>query len=171
MYVQAFPIAGRLKAVAADLLRLLNSPSTRWNSDELPPAMMSFSPRRVTVLICFSCLVHSSVASGLLPERWIENIAATDGSVQQSLVFRTTRGVGYRVESSGDLVNWVHEEEIYGMGHEFVVPMRQFTPPPPLPPGSPPVALPPRPEAAPTLMMAALKWRRGGHGDTPEIAR
>jgi hypothetical protein len=72
---------------------------------------------------------RSAVASDLLPDRWVENVAATDGSVQQSLVFRTVAGVNYRVESSGDLTTWVQEEVMYGMGHELVIPMRQFTPP------------------------------------------
>ena len=71
-------------------------------------------------------------------EGWIENIPATDQSVRQCYIFETVPGVKYRVESSHDLSEWTPEDEIYGLGHEFVVTMREFTPPPPPEPGSEP---------------------------------
>lgn len=73
-------------------------------------------------------------ARDLAPDYWVENVMATDDSVQQSLVFRTVPGVAYRVETTENLTSWTAGDEIYGMGHEYVVPVREFTPPPP-PPG------------------------------------
>lgn len=37
----------------------------------------------------------------------------------------------YTVETSDDLAKWTQHETIYGLGHEYVVTMRKFTPPPP----------------------------------------
>lgn len=93
----------------------------------------------------------AAISRDLVPAYWIENIEATDTSIQQSLVFTTTKGVLYTVERSHDLVGWTPDEtfglggEIYGMSHDCVVPMRQFTPPTASPPGggTPPAGQPP----------------------------
>lgn len=76
------------------------------------------------LLVSASCFGHE-----LLPPYWLENVTATDGSTQECLVFQSTAGVNYRVEVSEDLKTWNTQWELYGMGHEFVVPMREVTPP------------------------------------------
>lgn len=83
-------------------------------------------------------------ARDLVPEYWLEDIPANDQSLQKCLVFRTVAGVGYRVESSADLDSWQTDYQLYGMGHEFVVPVHEIAPPPPPDPEEdPPPALPP----------------------------
>lgn len=85
-----------------------------------------------TAICLFIVCTGSSVAlpENFLPDGRIENLAATDSSVQQCYIFRTVPGVRYRVESSHDLAQWTPDEEIYGLGHEFSVAMREFTPAP-----------------------------------------
>ncbi len=97
--------------------------------------------------LCFAiglALSSPAFTRDFRPEGRIENIQVDDSSVQQSYIFRTIPGVLYRVESSHDLSQWTAEDEIYGLGQEYVVPMREFTPPPPPEPGTPP-ATPPTP--------------------------
>jgi hypothetical protein len=106
-------------------------------------------------------LVSSSLAREFRPEGRLENIPASDTSVQQSYIFRTVPGVLYRVESSHDLSNWTAGEEIYGMGHEFVTAMYEFTPPPPAPPGTPP-ATPPVPAIHASLRIRPSSGTAGG---------
>jgi hypothetical protein len=79
------------------------------------------------------CLILSTSAfsQDFRPESHFETIPAADSSVQECYVFRTKAGLRYTVESSHDLTNWTAQEEIYGLGHEYVVTMRQYTPPPP----------------------------------------
>ena len=84
----------------------------------------------------------------LLPARWFENIPATDDSIQRTLVFKSTAGVLYTVETSNNLTDWNTEETFYGLGHDVFVPMYEYTPPPPPPPGTPPAELPPSPSDA-----------------------
>ncbi len=113
-------------------------------------------------IVCSAIIIQGVAARDILPQYWIENIPAADGSIQQSLVFQTVAGVQYLVESSNNLTAWNVEEEIYGMGHQFVVAIRQFTPPPPPLPGNPPAVLPPRPVAAPTLIFQPASGTEGG---------
>lgn len=86
-------------------------------------------------------LATLAAARDLPAEYRIENIPATDTSVQTSLVFKTVKGVRYVVQRSHDLEAWSPDEtfgaggEIYGMSHECVVPMREFTAPSSPPPG------------------------------------
>lgn len=42
--------------------------------------------------------------------------------------FENTPGVHYQVEVSNDLLDWTPTDEVYGLGHEYVVTMREFTP-------------------------------------------
>ncbi len=72
-----------------------------------------------------------------LPPRWMEDVSALDGSVQTSWVFRSTAGVGYRVEFSRDLQDWEEIGNIYGLGHEHVVPLVERAPAPPPDPEAP----------------------------------
>ncbi|NQX02705.1 hypothetical protein HQ447_18755 [bacterium] len=85
------------------------------------------------------CLILSTSAfsQDFRPESHFETIPAADSSVQECYVFRTKAGLRYTVESSHDLTNWTPQEEIYGLGNEYVVTLRQYTPPPPPPPGAP----------------------------------
>lgn len=88
-----------------------------------------------------SVLLPAVGARDLIPEYWIENLPATDTSVQTSLVFQTVKGVLYTVERSHDLDEWLPDEafgeggRVYGLSHECAVPMREFTPPPEPPQG------------------------------------
>jgi hypothetical protein len=99
----------------------------------------------------------------LLPARWFENIPATDDSIQRTLVFKSTAGVLYTVETSNNLTDWNTEETFYGLGHDVLVPMYEYTPPPPPPPGTPPAELPPRP------LFASLTLRREASPGTGTI--
>ncbi len=103
------------------------------------------------------------------PATRLENIPLADSSIQQCVVFRTTAGVHYTVESSGDFVNWTPQDEIYGFGHEYVVTMREFTPPPAATPPVTPLA--PAINASVRLQPAAgpaggtlVSWRSLDHG-------
>jgi hypothetical protein len=78
-----------------------------------------------------------SKAFDMLPERWFEDIPAGDTSVQRCCVFRTVPGVVYQVETSHDLETWTSDPEIYGLGHEHVVPLLELIPPPPPDPQNP----------------------------------
>ena len=100
--------------------------------------------RPVSGIIAIAVLLSPlSQARGLLPAYWIENVEGTDGSIQQSLVFQTTKGVGYTVEWSDNLSSWNPDQSldgeggVYGLSQQCVVPIREFTPPPPSapPPG------------------------------------
>lgn len=96
------------------------------------------------VVLLSAAPISGACARDLAPAYRIENLPATNDSVQTSLIFQTTAGVRYVVERSHDLVQWDPDEtfgtngEIYGMGHECAVPMREFTPPPTPPPGGDP---------------------------------
>ena len=91
----------------------------------------------VSAAALISAVALSAPARNFRPDMSFENVPAGDESIQQCLVFPTTPGVGYRVEWSHDLTDWTTDEEVYGLGFDFVVAMREFTPPPPPPePGS-----------------------------------
>ena len=90
-------------------------------------------------------LVATAGARDFRPAWRLENIPAGDSSIQQCYVIQTTPGVEYTVESSNDLSTWTPQEELYGLGNEYVITMREFTPPPTPPPGTltaSPLALP-----------------------------
>lgn len=97
----------------------------------------------------------------LLPTYWIENVLAEDGSTQSSLVFRTVPGVRYTVECSHNVTEWTELGSLYGLGHEFVTPMRLYTAPPPPPPGDPTPA-PLNPVRIVSLRMAPATGEAGG---------
>ena len=92
----------------------------------------------------------------------MEEIPATDGSIQKCLIFETIPGVDYRVEVSDDLAEWSTESETYGMGYEFAIPVREAVPPPPPGPGDPPAPI------GPPVAFAALRMQRssGAEGGT-----
>lgn len=94
--------------------------------------------RSFLILSCLPCVS----ASELLPARWFEELVATDGSTQRSLVFRTVPGVSYRVEVSDDLDSWETVSEIYGLGQEHPVPLVEMQPAPAGGPAPPPVPPP-----------------------------
>ncbi|WP_367873902.1 hypothetical protein [Luteolibacter sp. Populi] len=103
-------------------------------------------PSCIRLLLRLTLIWHLTLghAQGrdLVPERWMEDMQAVDGSVQRCLIFRTVPGVNYRVEVSNDLVGWLPEMEIYGLGQEIAAPLVEFMPPPPTesPEPGPPVS-------------------------------
>ncbi len=107
-------------------------------------------------------------AQDINPEYRLENVTATDGSVQQSLVFRSIAGVVHTVQVSDNLTDWNPYTitgagdggEVYGLGGEIVVPLRQFTPPPPPPPGG--GGDPPPPGGPAVVASLVLRHATGG---------
>ena len=140
-------LRGELKAVAADYCQLLNSPST-WKDLScqafyMKPILLVLLAVMSGVSLVFSQSEVPTISfRDFLPEGHMENIPLADSSIQQCYIFRTMAGVSYTVESSTDLTNWASQDEIYGLGHEYVVTMREYTPPPPPPPGTPPASRP-----------------------------
>ncbi len=107
-------------------------------------------------------------AQDIKPQYRLENLPATDGSVQQSLVFRSIPGVVHTVQVSDNLTDWNPYTitgagdggEVYGLGGEIVVPLRQFTPPPPPPPGG--GGDPPPPGGPAIVASLVLRHATGG---------
>jgi hypothetical protein len=96
------------------------------------------------------------------PEARFENIPATNASVLQCYVFQTSAGVGYQVEVSNDMLHWTATDEIYGLGHEYVVTMREFTPAPPPEPGASPSPSPSAPTKCVSIRMQPATGMAGG---------
>lgn len=171
-------LRGRLKTAAVDCLRLINSPSTRNDSSA---SLFHFNPATMKSLPVVLCLFLATLASArdFRPESHFENVALADSSVQQCYVLQTTAGVRYTVESSNDLSHWTEQEEIYGLGNEYVVTMREYAPAPPPPPGTPPTVRPAFPARNASLMLrrsagpaggTVISWRSLDHGG-PGIRR
>ncbi len=167
------------KAVAVDYVRLSNSPSTRKDS-VLVLCKLSFLLFTMKYLTTFLSLVLMSMAFArdFRPASHLENIPAYNSSIQECYVFETAPGVAYTVEVSNNLSNWTPQDEIYGLGGEYAVAMREFTPPPPPPPGTPPanpptlatnVSLRLQP-ASGTAGGVVVAWRSLDH-DGPMIVR
>ena len=95
----------------------------------------------VVPLLMLMGSLDAAYSRDFLPARWFEDIPASDESVQRSLVFQTIPGVVYQVETSQDLSNWTSGPEIYGLGHEHIVPLLEVIAPPPPEPLSGPVNL------------------------------
>ena len=102
-------------------------------------------PMKLPHVLLLLIVASTAIARDFRPEGYLENIPASDSSVQECYVFRTTAGVRYTVQFSNDLTTWTDQDEIYGFGNEYVVTMRQFTAPPVLEPGEPPLP-PPGPD-------------------------
>jgi len=67
------------------------------------------------------------------------------------------------VQFSNDLTTWTDQDEIYGFGNEFVVPMRQFTAPPVPEPGAPSLPQPnPTPRMNASIRMEGYSGALGG---------
>ncbi len=119
------------------------------------------------LLIPLVLLCGSLYARDINPDYWLENVTATDGSVQQCLVFRSIPGVLHTVLVSETLTDWQPYEiigqagQIYGLGGEIVVPLRQFTPPSPPPPGGG-GGNPPPPGGPAILASLVLRHATGG---------
>jgi hypothetical protein len=109
-----------------------------------------------------------------LPERWFEDIPASDTSVQRSYVFQSIPGVVYQFETSSDLSTWTSESEIYGLGHQHVIPIAEVAAPasaPPPDPSNPPVHLVPYRSVSLKVQLAegaaggvVLSWPSLDHG-------
>lgn len=134
--------------------------------------------KNLHLLAIFGFIIFPTSARDFRPEAQLENIPLPDSSIQQCYVFRTTAGVRYTVESSEDLKNWTAQEEIYGMGNDYVVTLREYTPSPPSPPGTPPTVAPvPAIHASIRLQRASgteggsvASWRSLDH-DGPVVVR
>ncbi len=113
------------------------------------------------IVLCL-LIFTPAFARDFRPDGHLENIPLTDSSIQQCYVFRTTAGVRYTVESSADLTNWTAQDDIYGMGNEYAVTLREFTPAPPPPPGTPPTTHP----SPPSNASVRLQRASGGEGGT-----
>lgn len=77
-------------------------------------------------LFCFNGYSRDFTPRDFTPEIHQENMTAEDGSIQECKVFRTIPGVRYQVEFSRDNVNWTPGDEVYGLGHEYVVAIREI---------------------------------------------
>lgn len=79
----------------------------------------------------------------LIPDTWFTDVTATDGSVQQCIIFTTIPGVEYTFYHSSTLEIWSEIGKTYGLGHQFSAAMRETAPaPPPANPTNPPPAGP-----------------------------
>jgi hypothetical protein len=76
------------------------------------------------------------------PPYWVENFTHEDQSTSRVLVFQSTPGVSYTVETSHDLSQWTKGQTFYGLGQEIAIPMIQTAAPPPNSP-TPPSGNPP----------------------------
>jgi hypothetical protein len=113
------------------------------------------------VLSCLLLSVAPALARDFRPATHMEHLPAGDSSVKECYVIQTTAGVGYTVQSSEDLTTWTAEDSFYGLGGEYVVTMRESTPAPPLPPGTPPAVRPP-PAKNVSLRMDRASGTAGG---------
>ena len=114
-----------------------------------------------SVLACL--MISNSFGRDFRPQGRIEHIQASDTSVQDCYVFPTLPGVVYTVETSHDLIDWVAVDEVYGLGNDYVVSMREYTPPPPPSSGS---ALPlPHPPPATNISLCIQPCSDVGGGD------
>jgi len=101
-------------------------------------------------------------ARNLCPASHLENIPGTNGSVLECYVFKTTPGVGYQVEVSNDLTHWTTTDTVYGLGHEYVVTMREFAAAPPPAPGAPPSTPPSVPAKCVSVRMQPAAGTESG---------
>ncbi len=159
-HVQAAFLRGeRLKAVAADCVRLIHSPSTGTDVRFEPDPIM----QRPFPLLCCA-LASASLAFGqdlLVPPFSLQSLTATDGSTQTSLVFKSLPGVLYQFEASDDLLNWSPVgDPFYALGHEHACALLEtaVAPPPPEPPGGDP----PDPEPEPVHATLVVSPAAGG---------
>ncbi|MEY3897597.1 MAG: hypothetical protein RLZZ214_3118 [Verrucomicrobiota bacterium] len=87
-------------------------------------------------LFSFNAYSRDFTPRNFTPEIHQEYMTAEDGSIQECKVFRTIPGVRYQVEFSRDGVNWTLGDEVSGLGHEYVVAIREIKAAP-----SPPASL------------------------------
>ncbi len=104
----------------------------------------------------------TTFAHDFRPGSHFENIPAADASVLQCYVFQTTAGVSYQVEVSNDMQHWTTTDRVYGLGHEYVVTMREFTPAPPPEPGVPPPTPTSDPAKSVSIRMQPSTGEAGG---------
>lgn len=132
------------------------------------------------LLFCLLLLVptHFALSRDFRPKWHFENISLADSSVQQCYVIEMTPGVHYTFEVSDNLGQWTPLEELYGLGGQYAVAMREFTPAPTPPPGTPP-ASPPAVATSVSLRIqpasgaaggSVVSWRSLDHGG-PVIVR
>lgn len=90
-------------------------------------------------------------ARDFLPPIQIVTLTAADASTQECYLFQTTAGVKYTVQYSNDLTTWTIGDEIYGLGFEYAVAMRQLAAAPPPESNEGSGTEPPLPPAAPSI--------------------
>jgi hypothetical protein len=141
-------------------------------------AQLDFAFKQIQIMKKFKwcsfglLLISSLSARDFRPESWSENITITGGAVLQCHVFQTVPGIEYRVEASNDLTSWTQTDELYGLGHQYVVAMRELIPAPPPDPEAPPVEVPGPTENASIRMQPSaasaggtiISWASLDHG-------
>jgi hypothetical protein len=109
--------------------------------------------KRILSFVVGPALSSAAFSRDFRPETHFENITTASGSVLQCVVFPTTPGVMYSLEITHDLVNWTTQNEIYGLGHDYVVTMRETAAAPPPEPDAPPVTTHPTPTKCASIRM------------------
>ncbi len=148
--VQATASGRWLKAIAADFVRLIHSPSTgryfHFASFRYP--MKTFIFAAAFGLAAPSLLRADIEPIPIEPAEdlvWsVEDYEAETGAQWLTLRFPTVPGMLYSLQSSSDLSSWDDDAVFYGLGHELHLALFEKVPPPPPPPGEdPPAPLPP----------------------------
>lgn len=129
---------------------------------------------KLPVLLLASILpLTATPENPLIPPTWFQEIAATDGSTQHSVIFTTVPGVEYTFFHSHDLVEWTEIGKTYGLGHEFAAAMFETAPvPPPPDPENPPASPPVLANASITIQPSSgtaggtvVSWASLDHGN------
>ena len=110
--------------------------------------------------LCLAALTLPALALDQLPTYHFENLTATDGSIQQCVVFTTVPGVKYQIQVSSDLETWTTTSEVYGLGQDVVTALREYVPAPPPDPNAPPPSG--NPEIVTSLIFQPLSGSTGG---------
>jgi hypothetical protein len=101
--------------------------------------------RLMAVAACLTLTAPAQIATSFqpysAPPYWTEQYIHQSGAKSLALVFSTTPGVSYRVESTRNLQTWVLEDTYYGMGQDIAVSMLQMAAAPPT--STPPVMVDP----------------------------
>lgn len=123
--------------------------------------------------LLFAFPLQATPENPLVPATWFQEITATDGSTQHSVVFTTVPGVEYTFFHSHDLVEWTEIGKTYGLGHEFAAAMFETAPAPPPPdPENPPATPPAFTHASVTIQPSSgaaggtvVSWASLDHGN------
>lgn len=113
------------------------------DSKAQPSSLMDHSSLMKRLVLFGLLATHSAMAvapedltaPGKPPRLHLGVITTTDGNLYDGFSFHTTRGWRYVIESSENLVDWIEEPSIYGLGQQQTLLMREtglftVTPPP-----------------------------------------